>query len=60
VSLKEEIDRKFGLNSKIRLGSPGALDVIADGQLVFSAKASKRMPTTGEILEALALRQSGA
>jgi hypothetical protein len=39
------------------MGGIGVLDVIADGHTVFSAKATGRMPTTGEILEALAVYQ---
>jgi hypothetical protein len=58
VSLKEEIDRKFSLTSKIRLGGPGALDVIVDGRTVFSAKAAKRMPTSAEILGAISSLQT--
>ncbi|HEV2992373.1 MAG TPA: Rdx family protein [Candidatus Angelobacter sp.] len=57
-SLKEEIDRKFNLTSKIRMGGPGVLDVIVDGRTVFSAKAAKRMPTAAEVLGAIAGLQS--
>jgi hypothetical protein len=58
VSLKEEIDRKFSLTSKIRLGRPGVLDVIVDGRTVFSAKAAKRMPTAAEVLGAISSLQT--
>lgn len=58
MSLKEEIDRKFSLTSKIRLGGPGVLDVIVDGRTVFSAKAAKRMPTPNEVLGAIASLQT--
>ena len=57
-SLKEEIDRKFSVTSKIRMGGPGALDVIVDGRTIFSAKAAKRMPTAGEILGSIASLQT--
>lgn len=59
MSLKQEIDQKFGLNSKIRMGGMGALDVIADGQTIFSKKTANRMPTTAEILQALTLHHAG-
>ena len=58
MSLKEEIDRKFNLISKIRLGGPGALDVVVDGRTVFSAKAAKRMPTAAEVLGAITSLQT--
>jgi len=60
VGLKEEIDRKFGITSRIRLGRPGALAVIVDGRTIFSAKAAKRMPTAAEVLGAIASLQTQA
>jgi hypothetical protein len=58
VSLKQEIDRRLGVDSKIRIGAPGALDVLLDGEILFSAKVSKRMPTSGEILALIASHQA--
>jgi len=58
VSLKQEIDRKLGVVSKIRIGAPGSLEVRLDGKVLFSAKAAKRMPTSGEILGLIASQQA--
>ncbi|HWZ45921.1 MAG TPA: Rdx family protein [Candidatus Saccharimonadales bacterium] len=60
MSLKEEIDGKFGAVSKIRFGSPGALEVRLDGEMLFSAKTAKRMPAAGEILALIAARRASA
>ncbi len=56
MSLKEQIDRKFGVITKIKMGVPGSLDVLVDGNILFSAKAAKRMPASGEVLELIAAR----
>jgi Rdx family protein len=58
VSLKQEIDRQLGVVSKIRIGAPGALEVRLDGEILFSAKAAKRMPKSGEILALIASHQA--
>jgi len=56
VSLKEQIDRKFGVITKIKMGVSGSLDVLVDGNILFSAKAAKRMPASGEVLELISSR----
>lgn len=49
MSLQAELAREVGVTPKIRWGGPGQLDVIVDGTVVFSKKATKRMPAAGEI-----------
>jgi len=50
VSLKENIERQLKIPTRIRMGGPGALDVIVDGQKVYSKKQTGRLPTVDEII----------
>ena len=50
MSLKERIEGTLGIPTRIRLGSPGTLDVFADGERIYSKKQTGRMPTTDEII----------
>jgi hypothetical protein len=49
VSLKNALERSHGISPAIRWGRPGQLDVLVDGQLVFSKKSAGRSPTSDEI-----------
>ena len=49
MSLQTELTRDVGVTPVIRWGLPGQLDVIVDGAVIFSKKASKRMPQPGEV-----------
>jgi hypothetical protein len=49
VSLQAELAREVGVTPKIRWGGPGQLDVVVDGDVVFSKKEAKRMPAPGEV-----------
>jgi predicted Rdx family selenoprotein len=51
VSLKEGIEGKLRIPTRIRLGGPGALDVFVDSQKIYSKKQTGRMPTVEEIIE---------
>jgi hypothetical protein len=53
VRLQKELEKELGLKPKIKLGGQGQLDVIVDGELVFSRHQAGRYPTTAEILEAI-------
>jgi predicted Rdx family selenoprotein len=50
VSLKENIEGKLKIPTRIRLGRPGALDVFVDKQKIYSKKQTGRMPTVEEII----------
>ncbi len=50
--LKKELDRQLGVDTRIKMGAPGALDVLVDGRKVFSYKEQGRMPTAAEIVQA--------
>lgn len=54
VGLKQELERSIGASPTIRWGSPGQLDVFADGKLIFSKKSTGRMPAPGELERLLA------
>jgi len=51
VSLKESIESKLKIPTRIRLGGPGSLDVFVDKQIIYSKKQTGRLPTTDEIVE---------
>ena len=50
VSLKENIENKLKIPTKIRMGAPGSLDVFVDGQKIYSKKDAGKMPTGDEIV----------
>jgi selT/selW/selH-like putative selenoprotein len=51
VSLKETLEGKLKIPTRIRLGAPGALDVFVDDRKVYSKKQTGRLPTVDEIVE---------
>jgi predicted Rdx family selenoprotein len=51
VSLKESIEAKLKIPTRIRLGGPGTLDVFVDKQRIYSKKQTGRLPTADEIIE---------
>ncbi|HJS99244.1 MAG TPA: Rdx family protein [Terriglobales bacterium] len=51
MSLKESIESKLKLPTRIRLGGPGTLDIFVDRQKIYSKKQTGRMPTPDEIVE---------
>ena len=50
MSLKTDVEREFQLPVKLRLGSPGSLDVFVDGKRVYSKKETGRLPTSAEMI----------
>jgi predicted Rdx family selenoprotein len=50
VSLRDEIERELGLPVKVRAGAPGALDVYAGGEQIYSKKRTGRMPSANELI----------
>jgi selT/selW/selH-like putative selenoprotein len=51
VSLKQSIEGQLKIPTRIRIGGPGALNVFADGQKIYSKKQTGRLPTTDEIVK---------
>jgi hypothetical protein len=56
VSLKQDIERELKIPVKLKMGSPGSLNVIVDGKTIYSKSETGRMPTSAELIETL--RQS--
>lgn len=50
VRLKRVLDSELSTDVKIKFGAPGALDVIANGQTVFSHQPTGAMPDANEIV----------
>jgi hypothetical protein len=56
VSLKQDLERELKVPVKLKLGRPGALNVYADGQQVYSYQRTKKYPVTAQIIELLRSR----
>ena len=48
-----KLETELGLRPKIKLGGQGQLDVIVDGELVFSRHRAGRYPAAAEILKTI-------
>jgi selT/selW/selH-like putative selenoprotein len=49
--LAAEIKKARGIDATLIKGSGGQLEVVVDGQLIFSKKQTGRWPELGELLE---------
>jgi hypothetical protein len=61
VSLKTDIERELSIPVSIHMGGPGSLNVLVDGEKIFSHQESRQRPQSAEIiakLRALALPRS--
>lgn len=56
MSLKDSIEAKLKIPTRIRFGPPGSLDVFVDGQKIYSKKQTGRLPTNGEIVDLIRAR----
>jgi Rdx family len=54
VSLKLDIERELKIPVKIKMGSPGSLNVIMNGKTIFSKTETGRMPSSAELIAKLA------
>ena len=52
-SLQKELAKSLGVTPKIKMGGKGQLDVIVDGNVVFSRQQAGHLPTAAEIVEAI-------
>ena len=50
MSLKESIESKLNIPTRIRWGGPGSLDVFVDNQKIYSKKQTGRLPSVDEII----------
>jgi selT/selW/selH-like putative selenoprotein len=50
VSLKNDLEREFGVPIRLRAGAPGALDVFLNGDRIYSKKNTGRLPTADEVI----------
>jgi hypothetical protein len=55
--MKQDIERELKIPVRIRMGGPGSLNILADGQQIYSYQKSKRMPKAAEIVATLRGRQ---
>jgi len=59
VSLKGRIERELHLPVRVKAGAPGALDVYADGEQIYSKKQTGRMPSGEELVALIRPRLGG-
>jgi selT/selW/selH-like putative selenoprotein len=50
VSLKNKIEQELGIPIRLRAGTPGALNVLVNGQQIYSKKQTGRLPSANEII----------
>ena len=53
MSLKSELETELGVPVRVRAGVPGSLNVILNGETIFSKKQSGRFPTAAELVRAV-------
>ena len=53
MSLKQDIERELQVPVKIKMGSPGSLNVIVDGKTIYSKSETGRMPTSADLIAKL-------
>lgn len=51
MSLKNDVEREFGVPVRVRAGAPGSLRVLVDGSEIYSKKETGRSPAAGEIVK---------
>jgi selT/selW/selH-like putative selenoprotein len=51
VSLKNSIEREFGLPIRLRAGAPGALDIFVNGEQIYSKRRAGRLPAADEVIQ---------
>jgi hypothetical protein len=56
VSLKDSIEAKLKIPTRIRFGPPGGLDVFVDGRKIYSKKETGRLPSGDEIVDLIRAR----
>jgi Rdx family protein len=56
VSLKETIEAKLRIPTRIRFGAPGSLDVFVDQEKIYSKKQTGRLPADDEIIALIRAR----
>ena len=57
MSLKDSIERELRIPTRIRLGAPGSLDILADGEKIYSKKETGRIPSGDEVVNLLRSRK---
>ncbi|MBV9268239.1 MAG: Rdx family protein [Acidobacteriaceae bacterium] len=59
MSLKNSIERELGIPTRVRAGAPGSLNILVDGDQVFSKKQTGRSPEPAEIIQLIRDRTPG-
>ena len=59
MSLKGQIERELHVPVQVKAGAPGALNVYADGEQIYSKKQTGRMPSGEELVALIRPRLGG-
>ena len=51
MSLKNSIERELGIPIRLRAGAPGSLNILLNGERIYSKKETGRSPNAGEIIK---------
>ena len=57
MGLKRDIEEQLHIAAHICLGGPGAFDVFADGEKIYSKKQTGRIPASEEIIQLIRNRK---
>ena len=57
MGLKHDIEERLQIPARIHMGGPGAFDVFAGGEKIYSKKETGRMPTSEEIIQLIRNRK---
>jgi len=58
VSLKQAIEKQLGLPVNVKAGMPGALDIYADGERIYSKPKNGPLTQAPDIVSAIAHLQT--
>lgn len=50
MRLKNRLESELGIPIRLRIGAPGALQVLVDGESIYSKKQTGRLPSADEVL----------
>jgi len=56
VSLKESLEKAFGISVPVRAGAPGSLNVFLNGEQIFSRKEQGQPPSAADIVQQVRAR----
>lgn len=50
MRLKKRLEHELGIPIRLRIGAPGALQVLVDGESIYSKKQTGHLPSADEVI----------